>query len=323
LFLSTILTISSSSWFSAWVGLEINLIRITPILINKISIQSSEASIKYFLIQAIASSILLVLVFFNYNTYISSVVNKFTDLVVALTLIIKIGAAPLHFWFPQILLHAGWPQCLILLRWQKVAPFILLSYFNNIIIPIAIIFSSLVGILGGINQTNIKIILAYSSIMHSSWMLSIIILHELLWGIYLSFYSLLIFSASIFFVKTNTLLINNIFSIGISSFFKIITLINFLSIAGLPPFIGFFIKIIALIALFKFQANFLVILLLISSSFISFYFYSRIVYSSLFIRNNFLTIWNTSTFLQYFSSSIFPILSLLGTLVFPILILPF
>jgi len=64
---------------------------------------------------------------------------------------------------------------------------------------------------------------------------------------------------------------------------KILFFINFLSIAGLPPFLGFTIKFLAITSIFN--SNFFPIyvpILLLFSSFLSFYFYLRIVYSLLF-----------------------------------------
>jgi len=319
LILGTTICVSSSSWFTAWIGLEINLISIAPILINKISFQSVESSIKYFLIQAIASSILIISFFLNRYFYIFSLA-QFTELIITICLILKAGVAPLHFWFPQIIIYLNWIQCLILLTWQKIAPFILLSFINNIIIFYSIIFSSIVGLIGGINQTNLKLILTYSSIIHSSWILRIIMCNETLWCLYLIIYMYLTVSVTFIFFKNNTFIIESIFSIKINHLHKLIFLINFLSIAGLPPFLGFIIKIIALITIIKYNLSIILIITLISSSFLSFYFYSRLIYSSLFLYKTPQTFINKSP-LNYFLISLTAVFSTITRFSIPLFML--
>jgi len=318
--LGTILTISSSSWLSAWMGLEINLIRIAPLLINKISFQSVETSIKYFLIQAIASTILILFIFIS-SSFLLLKITQFSEFVITLLLIIKAGVAPLHFWFPQVITQSGWMQCLLIITWQKVAPFVILSFLNNVIIRASIIFSSVVGILGGINQTNVKLILTYSSIIHSAWILTLISTQENLWVVYITIYTFLTISVVLFFIKISLTYINTIFYIKLTFLIKTTVLINFLSIAGLPPFIGFIIKVVALIIIFKCNINLTVITFLIVSSFISFYFYSRLVYSSLFLTNNSSAVSAQFSLPSFSFIALFPTLSLIGGCFVPFLLI--
>jgi len=71
---------------------------------------------------------------------------------------------------------------IILITIQKIAPLSLLSYTlysNDLpIIPAAIISSALVGAIGGINQTFLRKIIAYSSINHIAWIISAILIRE-------------------------------------------------------------------------------------------------------------------------------------------------
>jgi len=254
--------------------------------------------------------------FLNSNFSIFNI-TQFRELIISLSLITKAGVAPLHFWFPQVIIFIEWPQCLIILTWQKIAPFIMLSFINNFSLLISITLSAIVGLLGGLNQINIKLILTYSSIIHSSWILRIIIFNELIWITYLSLYSFLVFAASYIFLKLNLSHLNSINFLKNRPSTKLIFLINFLSIAGLPPFLGFLIKILALITLIKFNVNIFLLAILITSSFLSFYFYSRITYNSLFIGRNFITY---SNHIPLHSSNIFIfiILSLIGGLIVPL-----
>nr|YP_010125564.1 NADH dehydrogenase subunit 2 [Friesea propria]ABV02141.1 NADH dehydrogenase subunit 2 [Friesea propria] len=320
----TILSISSASWFAAWVGLEINLMSIAPILINKMTYQSVEATIKYFLTQAIASTVFIfsamTLSFSQFLALNDFMLNTF----MMLAILTKAGVAPLHFWFPQVMECSEWFQCFIILTWQKIAPFIILSFMKLGLIWWFIVSSALLGALGAINQSNFKLILTYSSIIHSSWMLTLILISETMWWVYFLSYSFLTTSIIYlnFLFKLNKL--SDLFNLNMSSNLKIILLINFLSIAGLPPFLGFMIKFLSIaMILNSFSIPIFIPLILMASSFISFYFYLRMIYSSLFISSskNFImasmNLFNSST-MQF---TMFTMISILGNSFIPLLVL--
>nr|YP_010049485.1 NADH dehydrogenase subunit 2 [Yuukianura szeptyckii]QPL15820.1 NADH dehydrogenase subunit 2 [Yuukianura szeptyckii] len=320
LIFGSILTVSSSSWFSAWIGLEINLMSMAPILLNKSTPKSTEATIKYFIFQALASSMLIFFILSSSVMFFYSLGNYLLYIITA-SLTLKIGMAPFHFWFPQVMMCSNWPQCFILLTWQKLAPFILLSFCFCNFFNLIIFLSALIGMLGGINQFNTKILLAYSSIIHSSWMLSLIVTNNLFWGFYLLAYTLITLSILYPLSSFSSSFFNNFLLMKFSSFSKSLFFINFLSIAGLPPFLGFSIKIFTLISLFNSNFSIFLILVLLLSSFVSFYFYLRMMFSSLFNFswiNNF--IWYNSNsfkleiwfiFISFFINSFIPLVIIL------------
>lgn len=210
--------------------------------------------------------------------------------------------APFHFWFPQVIAYANWSQAFIIITWQKIAPIILLSLTLNFFTPIIILISALTGIIGGLNQTSLKKILTYSSIIHSGWIISIIYIRNFLWWGYFFVYSVL--SVSVI-VPNSTLQLNEIRDINnvkIHLKTKIIIFINLLSLAGLPPFLGFSIKIISLNAILTSNYNIFVVITLITSSLVAFYFYSRLIYSSLLITNNKSKLTNPSPEINQFLS---------------------
>lgn len=86
---------------------------------------------------------------------------------------LKIGAAPLHFWFPSVIRGLSWGRCIVLLRIQKIAPLGLLSYIVREVdisglIIVRVIAGAIVGSVGGLNQVFLRKIIAYSSINHIS-----------------------------------------------------------------------------------------------------------------------------------------------------------
>nr|ASM82787.1 NADH dehydrogenase subunit 2 [Neoperla ignacsiveci] len=249
LMMSTILSISSNSWFSAWIGLEVNLLSFIPLMTNTSNVASTEASLKYFLTQALASATLLFSIIFAALTFsmIHSLLisNLFLNTLINSSLLLKMGAAPFHFWFPGVMEGLSWSNSLILMTWQKIAPLILLSYnlTLNTFTVFIIVMSILIGSLGGLNQTSLRKILAYSSINHLGWLISALLIGGFAWNTYFILYTLLTATAIFMFDSFKISHLNQAFSFHsihpISKFFLFCSL---LSLGGLPPFLGFLPK---------------------------------------------------------------------------------
>lgn len=275
LFSGTIITISSSSLFGIWIGLEINLISFIPIIINlENNKKRSESAIKYFLIQAIASAIIIFrsLYFYFFNGYIFS---NTPNVIITLALCIKLGIAPFHFWFPEVLEGLNWINSLLILTWQKISPLVILSlfFYSNVLIILSLI-SAIVGAISGINQTSIRKILAFSSISHLGWISRIIYFNSSLWLDYFIIYRFtsLILCLSFWIYNLNYFsqltLMQNLNE-------KFIIFINLLSLGGLPPLLGFLPKWIAIIII---RSNFPILIVLIFSRLITLYFYTRLCF---------------------------------------------
>lgn len=319
--LRTLASISSNSWFGVWLGLEINLLSFVPLITSLNNAPSSEASLKYFITQAFASSILLFFIIFyilksNLIIELNYLVNF--NFLIYISLIIKLGAAPFHFWFPNVIEGLNWINRLILITWQKIAPIIIISYslFNNIII-IIIVLSIIFGSLGGLNQTSLRKLMAFSSINHIGWMLSALFFNETLWYTYFLIYIILNISLILLFHNIKVFFLNQIFSIFLNSYLiKFIFIINFLSLGGLPPFLGFFPKWIIIQSLSTINQS-LLILIIIIITLITLFFYLRISFSA-FILNYENIKWNykiTFNFLVYFFLILITIISLIGILI--------
>lgn len=248
LILGTLIAASSNIWFGAWVGLELNLLSFIPLLSGK-RIISSEAALKYFLTQALASIFLFSTILF-YLTYFKLCLQDQTStisvfILFTTALLIKLGAAPFHFWFPGVIEGSTWINNLILITWQKVAPIILISYVfsGGLFAYVVIILSVLVGAIGGLNQTSLRKIIAYSSINHLGWILSGLLLSNLFWFSYFLFYCFLSYSLVSLFHQLHLSQLHQLFVVRDSNNFnKIFLFCNFLSLGGLPPFIGFLPK---------------------------------------------------------------------------------
>ena len=278
-------------------SLEINLLSFIPLITRSKNLFSSESSLKYFLIQALASTIFLfsVLLFFLFLNLKLDVKN-YIFLLISSAIFIKSGIAPFHFWFPRVIEGLNWQNNLILIIWQKIAPLIILSYcLNSYLLIFSIVLCVLFGRLGGLNQTSLRKLMAFSSINHLGWILSRIIFNENLWLIYFLLYFILSFSIILLFLSFKLFNINQIFKIFNSNFvLKISIFIPLLSLGGLPPFLGFFPKWLVIETIIFINYYFLLIII-ISLTLITLFFYLRICYSRFLI--NYLEInWNFKNF---------------------------
>lgn len=286
LIIRTIFIISSNSWITIWIGIEINLLSFIPLIRNN-KLISSEASLKYFLIQTFASSIILIsiIITINYQLILFKIL-------IIISILLKIGAAPFHFWIPIIIEGISWNNSLLLLTWQKIAPIIIISYIIiNKIIFIRITLSAFIGAIGGLNQTSLRKLIAYSSINHIRWILIRIIYSHTIWLIYFLIYSIIILTI---IINLNSIKISHINQLFSSFYYnktlKFLFIINLLSIGGLPPFSGFLPKWILINFIIN-NNQFLILFLLIIFSLITLFYYLRLCFAS-FILNYSENNWN-------------------------------
>nr|AII02442.1 NADH dehydrogenase subunit 2 [Stigmella roborella] len=285
LFFSTLIAISANSWLGCWIGLEINLLSFIPLISNSNNLMSSEAALKYFITQAIASSNLLMLILMNFLFFNFMFTNKILMIMINSSLLMKMGAAPFHFWFPNILEGLSWMNCFILMTWQKITPMILLSYYycNNFLFLI-IFLTSMIGAIGGLNQKSLRKLMAFSSINHMGWMIAALMMSENLWNFYFIIYSLLTMIMCYMFFMFNSFYLNQIFYINYKKSIKFFIFLNLLSLGGLPPFMGFLSKWIILNNLID-NKLIMISFILIMSSLITLYMYIRITYSALMFNH--------------------------------------
>nr|YP_010895197.1 NADH dehydrogenase subunit 2 [Nephrocerus lapponicus]WJW73736.1 NADH dehydrogenase subunit 2 [Nephrocerus lapponicus] len=290
LILGTMISVSSNSWLSTWMGLEINLLSFIPLMKdNKINLMSAEASLKYFLTQALASSVLLmaIIMFMMKYNLIFSLNNYFNyeNTMILSSLLLKSGTAPFHWWFTNVLEGLSWMNSLILMTWQKLAPLMLISYIViKPMILFCIISSVIIGSLGGLNQTSLRKLMAFSSINHLGWMLMAMYFNESMWMLYFCFYSFLSFNLVFLFNLFKLYHINQLFSLFFKNkLIKFFLFLNFLSLGGLPPFMGFIPKWLTIQQLIM-NNQLLMIFILLMTSLITLFFYLRLCYTTFMLN---------------------------------------
>nr|QHB76969.1 NADH dehydrogenase subunit 2 [Hylomyscus endorobae] len=321
------ITMSSSNLLLMWMGLELSLLAIIPLLINKKNPRSTEAATKYFVTQATASMIILLAIILNYKQLGTWMFQQQTnDLILMMTLIslsMKLGIAPFHHWLPEVTqgieLHTG----LILLTWQKIAPLSILFQIYNLLnttITLSMaIMSIFIGAWGGLNQTQMRKIMAYSSIAHMGWMLAIIPFNPSLTLLNLIIYILLTIPMFMAMMTYSSTTINSI-SLMWNKTPMLMTMTSsiLLSLGGLPPLTGFLPKWIIITELLN-NNCFILTTMMAMMALLNLFFYTRLIYSTsltTFPTNNNLKMLSHLTNQKY--NFTIPLLTITSTLTLPL-----
>nr|YP_010397643.1 NADH dehydrogenase subunit 2 [Brevibora dorsiocellata]UQJ78777.1 NADH dehydrogenase subunit 2 [Brevibora dorsiocellata] len=305
--LGTTMTFASSHWLLAWMGLEINTLAITPLMTQQHHPRAVEATTKYFLIQATAAAMILFASTTNAwltgEWNINNMSNPTTNMIIISALALKIGLAPAHFWLPETLQGLNLLTGLILSTWQKLAPFTLIIQVAQNTSPALLTFlgisSALVGGWGGLNQTQLRKVMAYSSIAHMGWMMIIIHYTPQLTLIALTAYIFMTSAAFLTLKTLNTTKINTL-SMAWSKNPALTTMtpLIMLSLGGLPPMTGFTPKWLIIQELAK-QDLPLTTTIMALTALLSLYFYLRLCYTATLTINpnttNATTPWRTKT----------------------------
>nr|YP_010296103.1 NADH dehydrogenase subunit 2 [Pipa pipa]UMB51071.1 NADH dehydrogenase subunit 2 [Pipa pipa] len=324
--IGTITTLSSHHWLLAWAGLEINTLAMIPLMTQHHHPRSVEASVKYFLVQAAASALILFSSINNASDTgewsITNMSNPLSTTTLTIALSMKLGLAPFHFWLPEVLQGLNLMTGLILSTWQKIAPVALLLLTQNSLKPeillTAGLISALTGGWGGLNQTHLRKILAFSSIAHLGWMVTVLTLSPKL--AMLNFVIYLIMTTALFLAlkqtsstKIKTLSTSWQKSPVISS----LSVLTLLSLGGLPPLSGFMPKWLIIQELTKQNINTMATIMTLSAL-LSLFFYLRLSYTASLTTHPGMSNSQTS----YNTTSKQPSLLLATTISLSILLLP-
>nr|NP_944686.1 NADH dehydrogenase subunit 2 [Berardius bairdii]CAD87963.1 NADH2 protein [Berardius bairdii] len=288
LILSTTIVITSSHWLFAWIGFEMNMMTIIPIMMKNPNPRATEASTKYFLTQATASTLLMMAVIINL-TYsgqwtIMKLFNPTASMLMTLALAIKLGLSPFHFWVPEVTQGVPLTTGLISLTWQMLAPLLILYQISpsinlNLMLTMSLL-SILIGGWGGLNQTQLRKIMAYSSIAHMGWMTTILLYNPALTLLNLLIYIMMTFTMFMLFIQnstTTTLLLSQTWNkMPVTT---TLTMLTLLSMGGLPPLSGFMPKWMIIQELTKNDTLAMPTFMAITSL-LNLYFYMRLTYAT-------------------------------------------
>nr|AAQ84824.1 NADH dehydrogenase subunit II [Mimus parvulus]AAQ84833.1 NADH dehydrogenase subunit II [Mimus melanotis]AAQ84825.1 NADH dehydrogenase subunit II [Mimus parvulus]AAQ84826.1 NADH dehydrogenase subunit II [Mimus parvulus]AAQ84827.1 NADH dehydrogenase subunit II [Mimus parvulus] len=286
LILGSTITISSNHWITAWAGLEINTLAVLPLISKSHHPRAIEAATKYFLVQAAASALVLFSSMTNaWNTGqwdITQLTCPTSCTILTAAIAMKLGLAPFHFWFPEVLQGCSLLTGLLLSTAVKFPPIVLLfmtsQSLNPTLLTIMAILSTALGGWAGLNQTQTRKILAFSSISHLGWMAAILVYSPKL--ALLNFYLYVMMTAAVF------LTLNSIKTLKLSTLMTTWTktpalsamlMLTLLSLAGLPPLTGFLPKWLIIQELTK-QEMIPTAVTMALLSLLSLFFYLRLAY---------------------------------------------
>nr|AGN71155.1 NADH dehydrogenase subunit 2 [Dyscophus antongilii] len=281
----TTITLASHHWVMAWIGLEINTMAIIPLMTKTQHPRAIEAATKYFLTQAAASALLLFSSLINawvFGEWNIHSLSSSMSIPITIAICMKLGLAPLHFWLPEVLQGIPLVTGLLLSTWQKIAPMALLiqiTHTMNLTLLVTIgLISILVGGWGGINQTHLRKLMAYSSIGHMGWIIIIIKFNPHL--ALFSFIIYLIMTSAMFvtFIALNSTKLSQLSAAWTKSpTLATISILSLLSLGGLPPLTGFAPKMIITLELVKQNSPILAGMILLISL-LALFFYIRLAY---------------------------------------------
>nr|YP_008082909.1 NADH dehydrogenase subunit 2 [Psenopsis anomala]AGM48299.1 NADH dehydrogenase subunit 2 [Psenopsis anomala] len=288
--LGTLITLISSHWLLAWMGLEISTLSMIPVMTGSRHPRAIEAAAKYFLTQASAGATLLFGAATNAwitgQWAIEQTPHPIAAIIMTIALAMKLGLAPLHTWLPEVLQGLDFDTGLILVTWQKLAPLVLLAQIPQdtpALLTTLGLLSILVGGLGGMNQTLVRKILGYSSISNIGWMaLAMHYSHPL---VLLTLVTYIIMTCTIFMLfkeieaksikcLANAWARNPVFTACIP--------LVLLSLAGLPPLTGFMPKWLIILKLCEHNLAFLATVAALSAL-LSLRFYLQLIYAMMTI----------------------------------------
>nr|YP_003667922.1 NADH dehydrogenase subunit 2 [Trioceros melleri]AAL90546.1 NADH dehydrogenase subunit 2 [Trioceros melleri]BAJ08087.1 NADH dehydrogenase subunit 2 [Trioceros melleri] len=326
----TIVTASSHHWLMAWAGLELNMLSILTFIMKPKNPRATEAAIKYFLTQTIASTMMLFSGTVNAiqtgQWNISQMTDKYACTILILAMTMKIGAAPIHFWLPEVMQGSSTMTAMIIASWQKIAPIsILFMTYNHLppkIMVIIGIASATIGGWGGINQTQLRKLMAYSSISNIGWTMVIFTASPHTATLNIAIYMIMIIPAFMLIKKMSLKTLRDSSTTWTSSpLASTMLALMLLSLSGLPPLTGFAPKILILNELIM-QNLTPIATIMAMISLISLFFYVRTTYITTMTTPPIMTLtsmkWRLTQSQQKLTSMLMP-LSLMTLLITPIL----
>nr|YP_010271144.1 NADH dehydrogenase subunit 2 [Gargara genistae]UKB86909.1 NADH dehydrogenase subunit 2 [Gargara genistae] len=264
------IALSSNNWMTIWLGLELSTMCFIPVMSKKFKL-NSESCIKYFIIQSMSSSIMMM------GVIMMSMLNTNTS-ILTLSIILKLGVSPMHTWVISIIEGMNYYPIFLMLTLMKMGPISMLSYLNENL-NLFIMLGLLIGSISGLNQNSIKKIIGYSSVFNMSLIISSINNLEI-WLTFFLTYTISLIMLIYLIMKLNVNFINQMVINNYSLLNKTSCWISILSMGGFPPLVGFFGKLLVIKFLIT-EKEFMISSMVILMSLIVMFFYTRMMILSM------------------------------------------
>ena len=355
----TIVMISSYSLLMLYLGIELLSLALYALIgFNKDSGLSSEAAIKYYVLGAMSSGILLFGIsliygftgsinYFeiaeNLNTIDKNSVQFFGIIFgivfITASLCFKFGAAPFHIWVPDIyqgslisttILLSTIPKLAVFIVFLKLyfIPFLEFKFIWSDILMFVGIASIIIGSIFALTQENIKRLLAYSAIANIGFIILAMGLVSVD-GLHASLYYTIVYSITalasfgvVTHITSNSHGIEDISDLaGLSKthpYHAILILITMLSAAGIPPLIGFHAKLMVIQALIN-NSYIMLSVIVVLMTVISAYYYLRVIKTIYFEdRENLISSYTNNNLVLTLNVSLLLVLGIFPFIMFDI-----
>nr|YP_010757439.1 NADH dehydrogenase subunit 2 [Nephotettix parvus]WEU77782.1 NADH dehydrogenase subunit 2 [Nephotettix parvus] len=278
--IGVIITICSNNWVSLWIGMEISMLSFIPLMMSN-KITSSQSMIQYFIIQSLASTMFL----FSIITMLVGANMELNEMLMVISMLIKIGIAPFHNWVLNIIESMDYMIMMFLLTIMKLPPLTAMYHINSGMLTIPMLISITISSVSSLNQSSLRKMLGFSSIYNMTLIISSISTMKISL-IFMLIYSINLFMLVYLIESMKINFINQFVFNEFTLWLKMNLWINMLSMAGFPPLVGFLSKMMIIQMLISLNEMFLVSLIMMTSLLILM-FYTRLVFSSMLISNTF------------------------------------
>nr|YP_009440575.1 NADH dehydrogenase subunit 2 [Erpobdella japonica]ATG87475.1 NADH dehydrogenase subunit 2 [Erpobdella japonica] len=283
--LSTLMVLTSTNWICLWISMELNMFSFIPIMMSTKNNLECEASIKYFINQAFASCIMIIMSFMLCKM---SMFYFAAMPLLVVSMMLKLGSSPCYMWFPSVMKALPWIQSMVLATWQKIAPMMILLFNIKPLYFMMMIISMMNIFIGGCTshkQVNIQSLLAYSSIAHMGWMFSVLTQAiSMVSIIYFIIYLMILLPVFIMMMSINMKNLKMLMTLHMMPVnIQLSLMLMLLSLAGLPPLSGFLPKLMILFTMSDYSLT--ITLMMVIFSFMSLYFYLNLAFSVMMLHN--------------------------------------
>nr|DAC76857.1 TPA_asm: NADH dehydrogenase subunit 2 [Pseudomyrmex veneficus] len=274
--LSSIAPITMTNLLSIWFIMEItNFMFIVYMMFN---MKQKKMIFLYFIVQVMASFIMLFSFIVN-----PMILNLDLQMMIFTALFMKTGIPPFHLWMPLASKFMPWMAIFFMLTLQKIPP---LTMFFLVIMPesvfMLLMFMTLIvppAIM--INLKSIKMLITYSSINQTGWIISLIFLKHQSWLMYFMFYSSIMLMITS--ILSYTEISNKFFQYMFKKFNFMFTMMM-MNLASMPPFSFFMFKWFSTFILIMSSNLKLMIMIMLINSLLMTFIYIKMMMWSLFIN---------------------------------------
>jgi NADH-ubiquinone oxidoreductase chain 2 len=222
---------------SIWIILELNIVIFLLIIFLDSPHTNTETSVKYFIVQATSSRTIV------WGVVIGAYSRTISRVFISVGILLKLGASPLHLWYLNIVQKVSWVRVFLLSTVQKILPLFFWGLrVTSRTVFLVVVMSRLIRVMA-LSQCLLKRVLGYSRVFNMSFMLARLGDTHVL-ALFFGFYTLTMGGVAFWGLSYNIRVIYKNYNNRIKSGAGLLLLL--LSLGGVPPFLGFWAKLLVI-----------------------------------------------------------------------------